>query len=467
MKKTNRSICLLVRCTLVFCFGCFAGIPAFAQLTDAGTVPLFPKSRPKLCIGASTIFEDGYERFNTFGPTISYTHPIVGRLGAIGNTGYYFGKIGDGKYSKILLHGGICFVPRDDKFSISPHILAGLMHDQIKFKMDNGSSTSKGTEFSWMAGTNVSIPLNKKTTIVAKVDYNPTVSDMETKNNFSAGVGVNINVGRTVVRSNPPTHQSSYATTTKSICKASKDVKELKISFAMIDEIIKSAEKIANSIPRVEAKIFMRPEVNIRRGEECCSPDKTPVAWTEFRGGVEGGGEININLWGIPDIKYSVTLWPVMLAVDFQCKLFAGPTAKFSLEPVGRFYGELFGEKRPDCKACFYWNVKGEGFIRIGVKAGGKLNLYHWSPFNDGDGFDLKEPDETLEVSAEASASIGHTLSATYVADPGCTSPQQGFHGAYKFGKAKANLKFNVKLGPLSFDPSWEINIFDGFQFPF
>jgi len=468
MKRTNQSICFLIRCALVFAFSGLAGMQVFAQLTDAGTVPLFTKSRPKLCVGASTIFEDGYERFNTFGPFVSYTHPIIGKLGVMGSTGYYMGKIGDGNYSKLLLHGGLCWVAREEKVGISPHVLAGILHDRIKYKWDNMNATSQGTEFSVIAGTDVTIPINKKTTIVAKVDYNPTIGDMETKNNFSTGVGVVINLGRAVTKATNEQH-GSYSSTTKSRCKADKNVKELKFTLTMIEDIAKSIEEIANKIPRVEAKVYVRPEVNIRRGEECCSYDKPPATWTEIRGGVEGGFEVNINLWGLPDLNYSLKLWPVLLIAQFQCKLFAGPTGKISLEPVGKYYGELLGEKRPDCQSCFYWNLKGEGFLRIGVKAGGKVSLYHWTPFaKNGPGFDVTgEPDETLEVSGEASASIGETLSGTYANDPGCRNPEQGIHGIFKLGKAKANLKFTVKLGPLSCDPSFELNIFDGFQFPF
>ena len=455
---------------MAICVGCLTAVQCLAQRNEKEAPLAISKIPDGLLAGIGTSFEDFSERFNTYGGFLSYVHPVKSRLGVMADAGYYLGNMdADANYSKFLLHGGLCLVPRPGRIFISPHILAGITHDRIKYQFDNFSSTSQGTIFSLIAGTNVTIPINNKTSVVARVDYNPSFSDMETKNNFNAGLGVNINIGRAITKATNNENHSSYSTTTKERCHADKNVKELKFTMTAIEDIAKSVEEVANKIPRVEAKVYVRPEVNIRRGEECCSYDKPPATWTEIRGGVEGGFEVNINLWGLPDLNYSLKLWPVLLIAQFQCKLFWGPTGKISLEPVGKFYGELLGEKRPDCQACFYWNLKAEGFVRVGVKAGGKVSLYHWSPLaKGGAGFDVTgEPDETLEVSGEASASLGETFSGTYVNDPGCQNPEQGLHGIFKLGKAKANLKFTVKLGPLSCDPSFELNIFDGFQFPF
>ena len=305
--------------------------------------------------------------------------------------------------------------------------------------------------------------------VVGTLDYNPTFYSDGVKNNFSAGLGVNINLGTVVKKPTPSEDNHSYHTTENPGCQASKVVKELKVNLKWIEETANSIEEVANKIPRIEAKVFIRPEVAVRQGEECCSKNKPPATWTEIKGGVEGGFEVNYNCLGIPDLNYSIKLWPVLIIAEFKCKIFIGPTGKIALEPVGKFYGDLFGEKRPDCKACFYWNIKGECFIRAGVKAGGKVNVYHWHPFGKGEaGFDVTgEPDESLEVTGEASAGIGVTLTGTYAPGEDCQKPEPGLHGVYNLGKGKANLKITIKLGPLSFDPSYEIKLCDGAEYVF
>lgn len=107
--------------------------------------------------------------------------------------------------------------------------------------------------------------------------------------------------------------------------------------------------------------------------------------------------------------------------------------------------------------------------MRIGVKAGGAIKIYHWSPLSKGKaGFDVTgEPDEQLEVSAEASAGIGNGFNGTWAGIGECKKPAPGLHGTYTIGKAKANLKFNVKLGPISFDPNFEVALFDGWDLKF
>ena len=403
-----------------------------------------------------------------YGGSFSYTYPIAKKFGLTGNADVLFGGNNSIKNTNAQFYAGLNILPNSNKISFSPHLLAGIVNQQSKYKFETTTFKNKGTDFSLAIGTNISIPINDNADIVVKADYNPYISTRGKKDNFQLGLGISFSSGTKKAKA-PPITQEIYTTKQKFICKASKNTSELKISLTMIEKIAKSVEEIANKIPRVEAKVNIKSEVTVKRGEECCSNDKPPATYTEIKGGVEGGYEININLWGLPDLNYSLKIWPVLLIAQFQCKLFTGPTGKISLEPVGKFYGELFGEKRPDCKACFFWNLKAEGFLRIGVKAGGKVNLYHWSPLGKGvAGFDVTgEPDETFELSAEASASLGNTFSGTYTSDEGCAKPAPGLHGVFKIGKAKANLKFALKVGPLSFEPSFEVGLFDGFEMKF
>jgi hypothetical protein len=415
--------------------------------------------------GISTIFEDANgEGLNLWGLNASYTRAIKGRIAGTGDLGFYFGSQNQVKYSKFQLYAGASLLPANaqpNKIVFTPHLLAGVSSVTSKYEYGNSTYKNSNTNFSLAAGTDVRIPINNKTTITVRGDYNPTFSQYGTSNNIRVGVGLVMNLA-----CRKPSNCVDCGTY---VCKASKTTREFKTKIP-IEHIGKSIEEIANGIPRVEAKVALNSQATVKQGEECCSPDKPPASYTEIRGGYEGSFEINFNLWGIPDMNYSLKLWPVLLIAEFKCKLFAGPTGKLSAERVGRMYGSLLGgERRPDCRSCTYDNLKAEGAVRVGIKAGGSLKLFHWSPFGGGKaGFDVTgPPDEQIELSAEASVSISTGFNGTYSNDPNCVKPPQGLHGTFFFGKGKANLKFNVKLGPISFDPSYEYVLFDGYEYKF
>jgi len=418
-------------------------------------------------IGPSTIFEDnGSNRFNTFGIDAAYTHPVSSRLGITGDGGIYFGSNEGFKYTKVQLLGGVSLLPANtnNKVLFYPHVLAGFSNLTSKYKTQTNSFSNNSTHFSMAAGSDVVFPVNDKFSWGLKGEINPTFIPAKIKWNIGFGGGIYIKFGCNKSSSTP--HTTSNVS--EKVCEASKTTKELKISFIAIENAIKEGEKIANNIPRVEAKINCKPQLTVKRGEECCAKDKPPVTYTELKGGVEGSFEININLWGIPDINYSLKLWPVLLVAEFKCKLFVGPTGKINIDGVGKFYGELDNpvSYQPQCSSCWYLNLKAEGFTRLGVKVGGDIKIFHWSPFGEGKaGFDVNgEPDEKIEASAEASVSLGATLNGTYRSSKGCEKPAEGLHGTLNIGKAKANLKFNLKLGPISFDPNFEVNLFDGIE---
>lgn len=472
MKKTNQTFCyngFWARNILLLCFSCLA----FATTNGQGTDSAVSKGCNNLFAGFSTIFEDSYQRFNTYGLNLAFTHPVKNRLGITGDGGIYFGSDNGVHYTKLQLLGGISFLPlynQYNKVSFSPHVLAGISNISSKYTSNAGSFTNSNMAFSMAAGTDIFFPLNNRTGITARVDYNPTFSSGGIKNNFLVAAGVSFNIGCNRASTNT-NEQNTYTTEEKVKCKASKNTKELKIAFVAIEKACKSAEEYANKIPRVDAKLQAKAQLTVKQGEECCIEDSPPVQYTELKGGVEGSADIKITLWGIPDINYSLKLWPVLIIAEFKCKITAGPTFKFNVDGVGKFYGELLNpvDPGPDCKSCWYLNLKEEGFIKLGVEAGGSINIYHWSPFGEGEaGFNINEaPDEKVEAKAEASASIGVTFNGTYRSVKGCKKPPEGPHGTFTFGKAKANLKFNVTLGPISFDPNFEFNLFDGWDVTF
>ena len=307
-----------VHYTVIFVSGCLLMNSCAAQTTDAKIVPKTapPKGCNDLFIGLSAIFEDGGGKyFNTYGPTVAYTHALNGRFGITGDAGFYFGSNNGIDYTKLQLLGGASLLPQySDKVAFSPHLLVGVANVHSKYSFNNMSFTGSNTAFSLAAGTNISFPINNRIQVAARADYNPTFASGGVKSNFRIGVGIDI-------KSGCPAASKDLHTTSKTVCEASSVTSELKMSFALIEEIIKSTEEIANKIPRVEAKITVKPQLTVKRGEECCSPDKPPVTYTELKGGVEGGMEININLWGIPDINYSLKLWPVLVVAEFKCKI--------------------------------------------------------------------------------------------------------------------------------------------------
>jgi|GEM_PF-3447448 hypothetical protein len=505
MRKKNQSFCFAIsvkaRCTLLFCIGCLVFTSTFAQddSTWYGTHYYPPVKKPAkyyprtwaedslagysyghpatstgcnvLTGGFSTIFEDaGTEHFNTFGINGEFMHPFSSMLGAVGDAGVYFGSNNGVSYNKIQVMVGASILPItpfDNKLiGIEPHLLAGFSRVGYNYKAFSfPGSTGSNTSFCMAAGTDITYPIHNNL-FYARIDYNPTFAKTATGNNIRVGVGIDIPIGTACSPGAVPPNALGADTTRERVrCKASKNVKELKISLTVVEVIAKSIEEVANKIPRVEAKITLKPLIAVKQGEECCAEYGPPTSYTELKGSIEGAMEVNITLWGIPDLNYSVNLWPVLVVAEFKCKLFAGPTGKINLDGIGKFYGSLGNPDPTECKACLYLNIKGEANLRVGVKAGGSVKFFHWSPLEKGAGYDVTgKADEEIEVSAEASASIGSSFNGTWAGIGDCKKPPPGVHGTLSIGKAKVNLKVTVKLGPLSFDPSYEIPLFDGWD---
>lgn len=462
MKKSNhRFSCSgkFLRKVIAFVPGFFAFVSTNAQPTTVEAPPL-PYRESGIAFKVLANIDEGLKRMK-YGVQSTYMYSFGSKFGLMGDAGLIVGKIGDADYSKLMLHGGICVIPNDDKISLTPHLLAGFIHDQIKYKFDNSSYTDKGTNFSLLAGADVSIPINKKIDVVATGNYNPTFSSNGVKNNLTAALGINVNIGskKSPAVGHTPEHDK-YVTQPKYECQASRITEELKMSFTAIEKTIEYTEDVTEKIPNVELKIALKPQLTVKRSQQCCSKDKPPVAYTELKGGVEGSMELNLKLWGIPDLKYEITIWPYRIAADFKCKLYWGSTGKINIDGVGGFFGELGDHSRPDCKACWYLNIKGESTLRLGIVAGGGIYFYRW-PYKN-----KKEADEKIEAKAEATVSSGYSVDGTYGSED-CAKLRPGFHGTVNLGKSKADLKFNVKLGPLSFNPKFEVQLLDGYDFKF
>jgi hypothetical protein len=462
-------LCAPRQAVVILLFVCFCISTSLSKAQQNDTLPKNPVFTRcnQFYGGISTIFEDSEpDRIVTFGPNIGFTYPFTRSLGLTADAGLLFGSGNNTKYTKFQVYAGpsLLSLPiNNTNISFSPHLLAGYSSTKSKYEYGNSSSSYSQGNFSMLAGTNINFPIGR-TMVRGALDFNPVFSDYGTASNIRIGIGIPL----VACGGGSGLHTVS---TTSSGCKASKDSKEFKTSLTMIEDVTKSTEAKLNTIPRVEVKLNIKAEATVKQGEECCSKDLPPAPYTEIKGGVEGNIEINFTLWGIPDIHYSLKLWPLLFITDFQCKIVAGGTGKISLEPVGKFYGSLFGERRPDCHACMYWNLRTEVAARIGAKLGGGIYLFHYKPFGGGvAGFDIPtgnekltdKADEAIEVYAEAFASLGTGFNGTYTSNPDCTRPQQGIHGTFFYGKAKIDVRISVKLGPLSFDPKYEFNLFDG-----
>lgn len=160
MKKSNQPIFFIARLSrylVAFCIGCLAFATAIGQPTDHATVPNATDSKENkttalstnccnlLFIGPSTILEDSYKPFNTYGPTVVFTHPLAGKLGITGNAGIYFGSGNNVDYTKFQLLGGLSLLPNDNRISFSPHLLAGVSSVNSKYKLETMSFSNNNT----------------------------------------------------------------------------------------------------------------------------------------------------------------------------------------------------------------------------------------------------------------------------------------------------------------------------------
>ena len=463
-------------------------------------------------LGPSTIVEDGNKTYNTFGVNAAYTHPLSRMLGLTGDAGGWLGSVSGTKYFHGELLGGLSFfIPHSGKNVFSPYALGGVSYMHSKYTYGGMDFTSSGTNPTAAVGASYTFPVSPKLNLELKADYNPVFGNGIVDNNIRIGVGINIGnppntktpktvygggtLGADTTRERPgtgtkpktggntdtTTSATNVATTTDGghnnyntqfgePCEASKDTKEVKISFTRIVQILKFVEDALNKVPRVEAKIRVKATATAKSGEECCVKTEPPVNYLEVKAGLEASAEINITVVGIPDIKYSVHLWPALLIMKVQAKITVGPSGKINAEAIGRLYGALEHPlNNENCPGCIYLSVKDECFIKVMIKAGAEAEVFMWAPEEAGYDFeDVGEDGKPYKVgiSAEASVSIGGGFNGTWAGYGQCKKPKPGFHGKFFLGKTKANLKFALNLGIVSFEPSVEIPIYDGVEFP-
>jgi hypothetical protein len=419
----------------------------------------------------------GVKGYGSFGITGEYTRFITPRIGATLDAGIYFHKeTQDGfttNYNSFNITAGPTFIPfnnpwsADTKLTGNLHALVGL--SSIMIKQSSGSYVDNFSKqgFTAVVGGALDYHINPSLGIRVQADYTPTFFFKTTQNNARISAGVIIGFGGGKAETTDAGQIVVDSVPKKEKCIASRLTKELKINLYAIQNAVDAIEKVLKKIPRVkDAKATVSPQITVKRGEECCAIDQPPVTYTELKGGVEGTAALTFNAWGIPDIKEEVELWAVKLKLDIECGIYVGATGKVNLLGVGKFFGELGQNDRPDCKACYYLDFKLEAFLKAGGIIKGAIGIYHWTPFGKGTGGYEAEPDEEVEVSADVSASFGATVDGTYASED-CSKPKPGLHGELVLGKAKANVKVKVKLGPISFEPSLEFLICDGIKFNF
>lgn len=141
----------------------------------------------ELFLGFSTIFEDSYERFNTYGINLSYIHSLSAMLGIMGDAGIYFGSQNQVNFTKALVMGGISLRPGnpDGNISFHPHLLAGVSIVNAK----NGSSSSNAS-FTAAAGGDLCFDISTNKGINIRADYNPVFGSGNVAHNFRASAGL-------------------------------------------------------------------------------------------------------------------------------------------------------------------------------------------------------------------------------------------------------------------------------------
>jgi hypothetical protein len=492
MKKRQWLVCLLV----------LLNTAALAQDSTSAN-PTAPKTSstapcgPELFLGATLVFEGATPRFTTFGPQAAIAIPVAGRVGIMGDAGYYLGSSQGVNYSKFQGMVGVSYLPPDsraNKVNISPYLLVGIADVGSKYSYGGYSFSDHSTAPAAALGAMVNIPLNNNLSIGLRGDFNPTFNH-GTQANFRLGAGLAINLGGSKCRppaettgvpptapanGPPPTTENNLHTTEKpNSCVASPRTKDLTISFAAIETIANYVKAILNKPVGIETVVNISPSISVTKGEECCSKDKPPVEYTELKAGAngskstQGSVEINLTLWGLPDLDFEQKLWPYLIKGEFKLKVFAGPKVSIGLQGVGRFYGSLglIGERvnRPDCKSCFYFNVDLGASIQFGLALGGSVAFYRWKPFNSPrPSYDVNgEPDGLIQAKASAVLSLGVYLNGTYGFNAECNPPLPGLHGKLTLGKLKADFALNIDLGPLSFATTYTVPLLDGFDFTF
>lgn len=148
--------------------------------------PVDPNVTSMLHLGGSMVIEDNKpESFTTTGLNAVFTQR-AGVLGISGDAGVGFGKVGDLKFTKIQVMGGLCKFPRFDKTTLAPHVYAGLA--SVTAKSNNYSNTSSA--FCMAAGADLLFNVGIKTVLALRADFNPVFVKGGMKNNFRVGAGI-------------------------------------------------------------------------------------------------------------------------------------------------------------------------------------------------------------------------------------------------------------------------------------
>ena len=455
--------------------------------------PTLPDCRPnQLALGFATIFEDSYKRFNTYGPSIQFMHPVSDKIGLTGDVGIYLGSSQGVDYTKIQLYGGINLIPPyQENIRFSPHFLLGATDISSKYTIGTFTSSSSSIGFSVLAGTNIVFPINHSNSLIARVDYNPGIGSGGLKNNFLVGIGYDFGLGCTskhpglshkagvpmggsfevvfpdkkeeVKTSTHPGDKPPVNTTTqeKTKCKASPLVSKLDINFKPLELAITLAKEVTNKIPRLELKVSpFKPSLTITKGEECCSDNKPPANYTEFKGSISPNAELILTLWGLPDLEKKIDCMGLQLDMVAKFKLTLSEGGEFNFGAIGKLYtaGLTDTTYRSDCPSCWYVPFSIERTLKLALIAEGGVTI--------GSSSGGEEEKEGIKLSGEASGSIGASFTGTYAPEI-CKTPKPGFHGTFNIGKCKLNLKLGFELGIIGFDYSYEYPVLDGYDFTF
>jgi hypothetical protein len=417
-------------------------------------------SKKWLMIGASTT-----GKFSPTGINVGYGQAITNRIGINADAGMYFGKTGPTTLNKFQFLGGPSLLPSENsgqKISISPYVLAGITDLRTTVKFNDASFKSNQFGFSVAAGANISLPISNSSSLFFKADFNPTWINGCMQKDVRLGAGLKITLGKEKEKLPTTTTRDDVVTTEeKFVCHASKDKHKEEFKFEWLKKTIDLLESSMKMVPNIKAEFSVNPYLSVERGEECCSKDKPAAIYTELKGGVEAAAKVEF-LWGpFPNVDLSATIGLMKLTGKLKCGIAFEPAIKFNIEPTGKFYGELGKNPRPDCKTCVYVDAKLALSGEVNIQAKLAVGVYFWHPFGKGKAGFNKEPDENFEISAKAGVNAKLEVRGRKVMAGDCVASTP-WH--IKIDPMKAFVKFKLELGPLSWQPSYEVPIFDSYE---
>lgn len=492
---------ILFCCLVVICQKTTAQEISTGRTRDKSITPAVVDDCPKILIGGSTIFEDSYKRFNTYGLQASFTHKLNKRIGLTGDAGITIGSLDGIKYTKTQVLGGVSFLAKANpgqKIVFVPHVLAGVANVGSKSSIFGTTYANNNLNFSVAAGTDIRFAVGPKTVAAVKVDYNPTFATGGMKNNIRVGAGIYIslkdcdNIPRTRERPLPPPDVPEK----QKVCKVSDTPKKFKKEFDS-KPITDKLEKLVNAGTKEKDPRFsfsLKASVEEETGQKCCSEYGNPLSYTQTKANVGGDVGLTVPLWGVPRFGDSYRGYGFLCIYEFECGISFIPKLKCNLGIDNLEYTP----SNEVCRSCTEYNFGINGDLTLQGKATASLKMFRnkneniltgiakgfissVKSFFGGDDKNKKEDDKDYDfditkdatfqetVNAKIAGQVGMAFSGNYRGDecPDIDGKIKGFHGNFNMGDTKMIFSAEIKTSLFNYDYKKEFLLIPGKSYPF